>query len=360
MKLSLLRKHIIRIMPYPFFAALVILTCINFTEVKKELTESIYDCLDVIIPTLFPFMLLSSFAVKYGLPYKICRFFHKPLKILFGLSGNCLTAIITGLTGGYIVSPKNAAELYSDGIIDIRQAKRLSLFFTAPGISFCIFFAGKSVYGSFAAGISLFISTVLSSLISAFVFNIFSRHSPEFSSKESISSLRSSMLSSVSDTASALISICSFILLFCFVTTIVSSSVSSPAIKFLINYLSEVTAAVKYTEESLSLRYAAFTLSFGGICILLQQFPYISKLNIKLSHFLLSKLVQAILCCFIHNIIINIFPVVSAVSSVTGKLKASYHSPYGSLSLIVLLIIFLYTVSDISRRKNFFHPTNNY
>ncbi len=360
MKLSEIRKQIIKILPYPLIAALMIFTCIHFASVKEQLQECIYDCLDVIIPTIFPFMLLSSFIVKCGVPYKLCRLFHKPLNFLFGLSGNCLTAVITGLSGGYNISPKNATELYSDGIIDINQAKRLALFFSAPGISFCVFYTGKTVYGSFTAGFSLFFSTILSSLITAAAFNIFSKHSSVLSSRKITTSVRNSVISSVSDTASALISICSFILLFNFLTTIISSSISSPSAEFLINYLSEVTSSVKYTAENLSLRYASFTLSFGGICILLQQFPYILKLDIKLSHFLLSKLIEAILCAVIHNIFLILFPVTEVVSSVTGNYKASYHSPYGSAALIILLVIFLYSVSDTLNRKKVFHPTNNY
>ena len=60
-------------------------------------------CFNVIVPSLFPFFVLSSLVVDLGLAAYLGRAMERLMRPLFRVSGSCAAAIALGFIGGYPV-----------------------------------------------------------------------------------------------------------------------------------------------------------------------------------------------------------------------------------------------------------------
>ena len=93
-----------------------------------------------IIPSLFPFFVLSALAGELGVPQRLARRLSAPMGRLFGLPGTGAAALLAGVLGGYPL-----------------------------GAAFLIGAAGAGVFGSVRAGLALYAAHVLAALSSGLV-----------------------------------------------------------------------------------------------------------------------------------------------------------------------------------------------
>ena len=69
-------------------------------------------CYNVIIPSLFPFFVLSSLVVELGLAGYVGRALEGVMRPLFRVPGSCASAVALGFIGGYPVGARTAISLY--------------------------------------------------------------------------------------------------------------------------------------------------------------------------------------------------------------------------------------------------------
>ena len=67
-------------------------------------------CLGVLVPSLFPFLVLSVFLVRSGGAALLGRVFDRPFRLLFRLPGCCAPGVLVGLAGGYPAGARGAAS----------------------------------------------------------------------------------------------------------------------------------------------------------------------------------------------------------------------------------------------------------
>ena len=77
------------------------------------------------IPTLFPFMMLSSIMISCGLDKTLTTLIRPLLKPVFGCSTNAIYAILMGFLCGFPMGAKVTCELYHNQKIDEREANLL-------------------------------------------------------------------------------------------------------------------------------------------------------------------------------------------------------------------------------------------
>lgn len=127
--------------------------------------EALSLCARLILPSLFPFFVLSILLGKLGLPQKLGRRLARPAGRLFGVSGAGVCALFFGLTGGYPLGAASVADLIRDGQIDSREAERLLAFCNNSGPAFFLGAIGAGVFASPAAGLLLYLSHVLAAVL---------------------------------------------------------------------------------------------------------------------------------------------------------------------------------------------------
>ncbi|GHU88023.1 hypothetical protein FACS1894202_03380 [Clostridia bacterium] len=72
-------------------------------EASDAAKQGIKLCLDVIVPSLFPFFVLSSLVVECGLVRYLGRALEGVMRPLFRVGGACGAALMMGFVGGYPV-----------------------------------------------------------------------------------------------------------------------------------------------------------------------------------------------------------------------------------------------------------------
>lgn len=94
-------------------------------------------CINILVPSLFPFMALSTLIVISGFAERIGRWFHRTVSVLFYLPGCAGAAIVMSLIGGYPVGAKGIAGLWKQGALTDEQAARMLCFCVNSGTGFC-------------------------------------------------------------------------------------------------------------------------------------------------------------------------------------------------------------------------------
>lgn len=84
-------------------------------EALKAAREGLNLWLNVMIPTLLPFLILTGILVQTGLISRLLASFKKPWKIIFGSSPAGAYAVLVGMLCGYPMGAKTASDLYENG-----------------------------------------------------------------------------------------------------------------------------------------------------------------------------------------------------------------------------------------------------
>ena len=89
------------------FSALLLLPEVSAQAAR----DAMLLCAQTLIPSLFPFFVLSSLLIACGASELLSALLSPLMRPLFGLSGAGAAALALGLCGGYPVGARTAAEL---------------------------------------------------------------------------------------------------------------------------------------------------------------------------------------------------------------------------------------------------------
>ena len=172
-------------------------------------------CGGVIIPSLFPFLVLTGLFIRSGLAGRVGRRLDGVTRCLFGLPGCCGAAVLIGAVGGYPAGAVATRELLRSGEIDEAQARRLLRFCVNAGPAFLIGTVGAGMLGSAWKGAVLYGANVLAS----FLIGVAGRgKAPQESTcrlpKAAHSGAMKIVVESVESACSSLLSMCGFVVLF--------------------------------------------------------------------------------------------------------------------------------------------------
>lgn len=109
-------------------------------------------CGNVIIPSLFPFFVLSSLVVELGMSRYLGRLLEGVMAPLFRVGGACSSALALGFVGGYPVGARTAIALYENGQCSKTEAERLLAFCNNSGPAFILGVVGTGIFASSPCG----------------------------------------------------------------------------------------------------------------------------------------------------------------------------------------------------------------
>ncbi len=128
-------------------------------------------CLNAVVPSLLPFMVLSGCVIKSNFARPLGAALSKILTPLTGMSGAGCVCFITGLVGGYGTGAKAIGESYEENLITKKEAERLLMFCNNAGPLFVIGTVGVGFYGSKSIGVMLYLVQILTAIITARAFS---------------------------------------------------------------------------------------------------------------------------------------------------------------------------------------------
>ncbi len=336
-------------------------------------------CIQVLIPSLFPFIFLSSFMVKSGISALLGKLFSPITKILFYLPGCSAPAIILGLTGGYPSGAKYVKSLLDEKLINKEQANRMMCFNVGAGPAFIISAVGEILFKNKQIGIIIFSSEISFALLLGVFLGFCARISKkdfyeykiQKCSTSSPKSFSCTLNEACNDSVNSTINMCSPVILFYAFIYIINSfhpeqllsSIVPTNINILfIPLLLEVNSCCSLiAREFFSPTLAAFAIGWGGLCVHLQISSVLeAKKDFNFLHFLLFRIIQGLgaasLVYFITSKIDFSTPAIHQFNSdfVTPALSTTFP---GSFALILVCIYFINNTLQFKSQPKF--PANS-
>ncbi len=309
-------------------------------------------CANVVVPSLFPFLVISSFVAKFGFTGGFYSFADRIMRFFFRLPGDAAVAVVFGLFGGFPVGCSTAAQLYSDGRINSEQAQRLTLFCVNAGPGFAVTAVGVAMLGNAKLGMVLFLSLCLSSVIIGFLLR-FTALPPERKTLTSDAGtlVSEALVSATEQGAKAMLRICAWVLLFSCGFALLNDTHISENIKTAVKCVVEVTSGCKSASETGNIYAVAATLGWSGLCVLCQVMGDLKKIGTPVPFFLAFRAVHAGLSAVVCRILLYLFPsAVSVFSSFTGQTSAEMFSASAPAAVALMCLCAVFVV-DLDRNR---------
>lgn len=304
--------------------------------------KGISVCTDTLIPTLFPFMLLSQFATEFKLLNIKNRFFARIFEKAFRLPLNALPIILFSFIGGFPLGALLIKSAYEKGELTLSQGQRMLLFCINPAPSFAISTIGYAMYGSDKNGVIIYLSSVISSVIIAFLTRFLCDESdmmyevrPFDRNKLSFSSALSA---SVNTSVRGIVNICVWVVIFSCLGELISIFNLSQNMSDFLLMISEVTNGVYSAALNYNLPTVCAVIGFAGFCLHIQVLPAIMKLKLRYRYFLVARIISAAFSCIICYFFMDLFKS-DVTAAVIGE-KAETVTVASSVPVCICLMAF--------------------
>lgn len=306
-------------------------------------------CLEVLIPSLYPFMVLSVFVVKSGLARKIGGGLERITHKVFHLPGSAAPTILMSIIGGYPAGARSIAALYEDGEINQNQAERMLGFCVNAGPSFVITAVGAGFLKSPRAGTILFAAQVIVFLLLGIGCGLPSRREESVRQKRTVAetSVSQALILSAADAARAMINMCCFVILFAALMNLLRTACTSPVISAGLSALLEVTGGCSDLARLGAPPWVvSAAIGWGGICVHFQVLSTLTELKFSRVRFVAFRLLQGLLSAAVSWGLMLLFPGAEETfctfsGPVIGTLSAT---PPASAALLVLCSALLLSI----------------
>lgn len=316
-------------------------------ECKTGAVNGILLCLGVLVPSLFPFFILSAFLAETEILDYLTPVLKPVAKLLLGLRGVCLVPVILSIIGGYPVGAKATASLFSKGAINAKEAERLSYICCSAGPGFLVTFVGISTLYSKDSGIILLSAQIISVVLLCVLSRLILEKSDidkEKPLKEGRLSVSEALVTSVNSAVKSAAGMCGFVIAFSVICNVLTVGFgASNTFGKIFASLLEITTGVSLVSGEVSLEILAALTGFGGICVHMQIFRELKGIEFSKVRFYIFRLIQGVLCLITAKLLLLAFPVTDDVFSTvsTPPELRFYSSIIGCIALVITSIIFI-------------------
>lgn len=268
---------------------------------------------ECVLPSLFPFIVISLIFIKTGLADKASLPLKKATQVL-NLPQSAAVCFILSICSGYPAGSRLVAEFYENGALTKADCQKVAPLCSTSGPLFIIGSVGYKMFGDKLLGLKIFVAHALAVIIFSLIYCRFCKKSQPICPnriKSNGNILYDSFYGAVISVAVA----GGFIAFFYVVAQALQDFFILAPLKHFFQLfmdegaanalslgLAEVTTGCKFIAQSNSAlkgALAGFMITFGGISIIMQQLGYLTKAGIKPAKFILFKFLQAVLCFLI-------------------------------------------------------------
>jgi len=303
-------------------------------------------CVDVLLPSLFPFLAIALFAQKSGAG-GVFSCLLSPLTRVLRLPRDCGGLLLFSLCGGYPTGARLLASAVSEGRVSRKDAARLLGFCVAPGPAFVVLAVGKGMFRSAAVGYILLTSQLAASLLCGVW--LCRRGSAIEMRPARPMPIGAALAEAVSQASGGVLSIFSWVILCGALLPLLPFANGSG----LAAALCEVTNGCRIASRLSGMRgvcFASFLLAFGGAGVLCQIAAIASEENLPLRGFLRRRIACGCVSAGLTALLLRVFPQTAAVwaDAAEPMLFSSANRMIGAICLCAMIGM---TLSNISERK---------
>ena len=310
-------------------------------------------CGNVIIPSLFPFLILSALAVELGFAARLGRLFEPIMRPLFRVNGACACALVLGFIGGYPVGARTAINLFESKLCSRTEAQRLLAFCNNSGPAFIFGVIGAGIFSDSRTGLLLYLIHALASLCVGLVFRFYGheKSSPSRTHPSPIRTVRfsSAFTGSVASALQSTLGICAFVVFFSVVISLLTrfgilsslatllASLLSPFgmteewASYLLTGLLELSSGVWSLSGAGSwngkLSMAAFMLGWAGLSVHCQVLSFLTESGLSMDTYLGGKALHAVFSAALTALVLRLFPLSQPVSAYLNEAVGTLGGP---------------------------------
>ena len=303
--------------------------------------EGLMLCYNVIIPSLFPFFVLSALVVDLGLAGYIGRVLEGFMRPLFNVPGACASAFVLGFVGGYPVGARTALSLYQKGMCTKTEAERLLSFCNNSGPAFILGVVGAGVFASSRVGVLLYLAHAAASICVGLFFRFYrrgkkgreARVSPKFEAERFTTAFTGAVKNSFLST----LNICAFVVFFTVVIRLLFLSGALPALARLLGVLLSplgftqewaerlLTGAIELSSGVWTLSgaggmagrmsMAAFMLGWAGLSVHCQVLSFLGGSGLSVRTYIAGKFLHGGLAALFTALLVRLFPLKEPVAA---------------------------------------------
>ncbi len=265
----------------------------------ESVRSALSVCAGRLIPSLFPFAVLVNMICNSGLPSVLAKLVGKHAARVFRINDNAVCALILGILGGFPIGAVCVGDLYKRGIINERDAGRLSAAVSVASPAFCIGAVG-SMFPDGNFGLRLYFCQLFAAMFILFVTKGTPQGMSVVSVRRPVSAARI-LTDAVSAGGITMVKICSFVIFF----AVIGDGVCAATEAFLGAHISaavasffEITLAVRKSVLLPSLPamlVTAFAVGYSGLSVHMQIFSVLGDCRISKADYLIRRLLQGIL-----------------------------------------------------------------
>ena len=294
-------------------------------------------CFNVIVPSLFPFFVLSSLVVDLGLAAYLGRAMEGLMRPLFRVSGSCAAAVALGFIGGYPVGARTALQLYEQGLCSKPEAERLLAFCNNSGPAFILGVVGAGIFGDSRVGFLLYLTHALASLIVGLLFRFYGGsgrgRAPKPRPKPiQTVTLPAAFTGAVTRSLQSTLNICAFVVFFAVVLRLLTAYGALAALAHLLSLagfqaewakrlvagLLELSSGVASLQGGAELTgrvsMAAFMLGWAGLSVHCQVLSFLVDSGLSARVYLAGKLCHGLIAAVLTYALTLLFPLSAPVA----------------------------------------------
>ena len=272
--------------------------------------EGLSLCARAIVPSLFPFLVLSELLAVSGAGELLGAPLERIFGGIFGVSRAGCCALFLGLLCGFPTGARCAILSYERGSMGRTECERVIACASIPSSAFLISTVGGSLWGDAKFGICLYISALLSALFCGILLHVLQKRKE----KEPFEKLsfaptnlhfEASMLpAAIKNATVSTLLICAYVIFFATLAGALALVLGRFAARnelhatlaALLELSGGVSAAAKLQPQWLSTLLTGVAVGWSGISVHCQMLSLCEDHSLSLRPYLLAKLMQAFLC----------------------------------------------------------------
>ena len=305
-----MRKKILNIIIVIITLFVLLQVVIEKTLVYNSINYALNIWVKNLIPTLFPFFIISDILINYNFTEYIPKIFKRMCKSLFNITDNMVMILLLSIISGFPSNARNTRTLYDKGEISLDEANHILIFSHFSNPLFILTTVAVFFFGDKNIGIILLISHYLSNFILGIMFRNYFNHSDI---KGIINNKRMDfgniVVGAVKKSIDTVLLICGIVTVFMLLSSIIINTFDFNVYNsMLIKGILEITIGIEALGKlGISMTYKAVIascfLAFGGLSVHMQVMSQITDTDIKYRYFFVGRLYQMILSGIITYII---------------------------------------------------------
>ncbi|MBP5605506.1 MAG: hypothetical protein J6X60_08185 [Ruminiclostridium sp.] len=346
------KKNMTSVFKSVFVITAALMIIIYPVDSASSAVRSIDICLETIIPSMFAFMVLTTYIQTTGLYNVLFRPVLWIMRKIIKADDRIISVFLLSLFGGYPIGVKLLRDITtqnknSPAIASSCPAASMFCYCISP--SFAVIMIGNGIFGSPVTGLIIYLSDILACILTAVVVS----RLYDLKTRDDVSIPGGTILDSVNSASRSLFPVCTVIVAFNIFLSGISAFLNDLGVTLapMISGIFEISNLLNIKEPDISMiPFIAVISSFGGICVLFQCAALIHA-AFPLRKFLLARIPCSVLSGIISFIVMQFADISVSASTVTEKYVFSFS---GNKILVVILtamcIIILYKSNKLFRK----------